>query len=88
MNLAEKRQQDADYSGSSVPWRSPVSRISKPLLSKFITASSEDDAVEQARAVFKERPGDRIVTVEVVDLEPQTEDVATLPPDGDAWITS
>jgi hypothetical protein len=43
MNLAEKRQQDADYSGSSVPWRSPVFRISKPLLSKFITASREMD---------------------------------------------
>ncbi len=39
MNLAEKPHQDADFSVSSVPCRSPVFRISKPLLSKFITAS-------------------------------------------------
>ena len=32
-------------------------------------ATSEDDAVEQARTVFKDRLGDRIVTVEVVDRE-------------------
>ncbi len=35
-------------------------------------ATSEDDAVEQARTVFKERPDDRLVTVEVVDLESWT----------------
>jgi hypothetical protein len=37
-------------------------------------ATSEDDAVEQARTVFKERPGDRIVTVEVADWESWAED--------------
>jgi hypothetical protein len=37
-------------------------------------ATSEDDAVEQARSVFKERPGDRIVTVEVADWESWVED--------------
>ncbi len=37
-------------------------------------ATSEDDAVEQARTVFKERPGDRIVAVEVVDWESWVED--------------
>jgi hypothetical protein len=37
-------------------------------------AASEDDAVEQARTVFKERPGDRMVTVEVVDRESWAED--------------
>ncbi len=50
-------------------------------------ATSEDTAVEQARTVFKERPDDRLVTVEAVDREAWTED-AVLPPDGDAWITS
>ena len=37
-------------------------------------ATSEDDAVEQARTVFKERPGDRIVSVDVVDRESWVED--------------
>ena len=32
-------------------------------------ATSEDDAVEQARTVFKEGADDRIVTVEVIDRE-------------------
>jgi hypothetical protein len=49
-------------------------------------ATSEDDAIEQARIVFKERPDDRLVTVEAVDLESWTEDVATLPPDGEDLI--
>ena len=49
-------------------------------------ATSEADAVEQARTVFKERPDDRLVTVEAVELGTWTEDVATLPPDGDDWI--
>ncbi len=42
MNLAEKPHQNADSSINSVPCRSPVFRISKPILSKFITASSEE----------------------------------------------
>ena len=50
-------------------------------------ASSERDAVEQARAVFRERPDDRLITVELVDREAWAED-AILPPDGDDWITS
>ena len=37
-------------------------------------ATSEDDAVDQARTIFKERLGDRIVTVEVVDRESWIED--------------
>ena len=49
-------------------------------------ATSEDNAVEQARTVFKERPDDRLVTVEAVDLESWTEDVASLPPDGEDLI--
>jgi hypothetical protein len=49
-------------------------------------ATSEDDAVEQARTVFKEGPDDRLVTVEAVDLESWTEDVASLPPDGEHLI--
>ncbi len=49
-------------------------------------ATSEDDAVEQARIVFKERPDDRLVTVEAVDWESWTEDVASLPPDGEDLI--
>ena len=49
-------------------------------------ATSEDDAVEQARIVFKERPDDRLVTVEAVDWEFWTEDVASLPPDGEDLI--
>jgi hypothetical protein len=50
-------------------------------------ATSEDDAVEQARTVFKERPDDHVVTVEAVDREAWTED-AVLPPDGDDYIAS
>jgi hypothetical protein len=41
MNSAEKLHWDGDSSVSSVLQRSPVFRISKPLLSKFITASSK-----------------------------------------------
>ncbi len=48
-------------------------------------ATSEDDAVEQARTVFKERPDDRLVTVEAVDLESWAEDMV-LPPDGEDLI--
>ena len=40
MNLAEKPHQNADCSVNSVPCQSPVFRISKRLLSKFITASN------------------------------------------------
>jgi hypothetical protein len=50
-------------------------------------ATSEDDAVEQARTVFKERPDDRLVTVEAVDLESWVEDMI-LPPDGEDLMTS
>jgi hypothetical protein len=49
-------------------------------------ATGEDHAVEQARAVFKERADDCLVIVEAVDQEPWTKDVATLPPDGDERI--
>ena len=42
-------------------------------------ATSEDDAVEQARTVFKERPDDRLVTVEVVDLESWSKDTILRP---------
>ena len=49
-------------------------------------ATSEDEALEQARAVFQERPDDHLVMVEAVDLEPWTEDIAALPPDGDDLI--
>jgi hypothetical protein len=45
-------------------------------------ATSEDDALEQARAVFKERADDRVITVEAVDLESWAEDMV-LPPDGE-----
>ncbi len=37
-------------------------------------ATSEDDAVEQARTVFAQRADDRIVTVEVVDRKSWVED--------------
>jgi hypothetical protein len=49
-------------------------------------ATGEDKALEQARAVFKERADDRLVTVEAVDLGSWTEDFATLPPDGEDLI--
>jgi hypothetical protein len=42
-------------------------------------ATSEDDAVRQARTVFKERPDDRLVTVEVVDLESWSKDAILRP---------
>jgi hypothetical protein len=48
-------------------------------------ATSEDDAVEQARTVFKERPDDRLVVVEAVDLESWAEDIV-VPPDGEDLI--
>ena len=51
-------------------------------------ATSERDAVEQARTVFKKRAGDRVVTVELVDQDAWVEDGAALPPDGDDWIPS
>jgi hypothetical protein len=50
-------------------------------------ATNEEDAVEQARTVFKERPDDRLVTVEAVDLESWAEDMV-LPPDGEDLIAS
>jgi hypothetical protein len=50
-------------------------------------AASEDDALEQARTVFKEWLDDCLVAVEVVDLESWTEDVV-LPPDGEDLITA
>jgi hypothetical protein len=49
-------------------------------------AASEDDAVEQAWTVFTKRVDDRLVAVEIFDQDAWTEDVATLPPDGDDWI--
>jgi hypothetical protein len=51
------------------------------------TAASEDEAVQQARTVFKEMPDDRLVTVEAVDLESWAEDMI-LPPDGEDLIAS
>jgi hypothetical protein len=52
-------------------------------------ATSEDDAVQQAWTVFKERPGDRLVTVEVVDREAWVEDEdAILPQGGDEGVSS
>jgi hypothetical protein len=51
-------------------------------------ATSEDDAVGQARTVFKERADDRLVTVEAVELGYWAEDVATLPPDGEDLIAT
>jgi hypothetical protein len=50
-------------------------------------ASSEDDAIEQARIVFKEKQDDQLVTVEAVDLESWAEDMV-LPPDGEDLIAS
>jgi hypothetical protein len=41
MNLGEKPHQNADCSVGSVHRRSLVSRIRKPFLSEFITASSK-----------------------------------------------
>jgi hypothetical protein len=49
-------------------------------------AMGEDHAVEQARAVFKERADDRVVEVEAVDREAWIEDTGLLPPDGDEGI--
>jgi hypothetical protein len=51
-------------------------------------ATSEDDAVEQARTVFKIRADDRLVAVEIFDRDAWVEDVAALPPDGEEWIAS
>ena len=50
-------------------------------------ASSEDDAIDQARIVFKEKQDDQLVTVEAVDLESWAEDMV-LPPDGEDLIAS
>jgi hypothetical protein len=49
-------------------------------------ATSEDHAVEQARAVFKERVDDHLVKVEAVDREAWAEDTICLPPDGDEGV--
>jgi hypothetical protein len=48
-------------------------------------ATSDANAVEQARTVFKERPDDRLAAVEIFDTESWVED-AILPPDGDSRI--
>jgi hypothetical protein len=50
-------------------------------------AKGEDHAVEQARAVFKERADDRLVMVEAVDREAWAEDTGLLPPDGEQEIS-
>jgi hypothetical protein len=50
-------------------------------------ATSEANAVEQARTVFKGRPDDRLAGVEIFDTESWVED-AILPPDGEEWIAS
>jgi hypothetical protein len=50
-------------------------------------ATSENDAIEQARIVFKEKQDDQLVTVEAVDLESWAEDMV-LPPDGEDLIAS
>ena len=42
-------------------------------------ATGEDDAVEQARTVFKERADDRLVTVEAVELGSWAEDAILRP---------
>ena len=42
-------------------------------------ATSEDDALKQARSVFRERPDDRLVAVEAVDLESWAEDTILRP---------
>ncbi len=42
-------------------------------------ATSEDDAVKQARTVFEKRADDRLLTVEVVDLESWAEDTILRP---------
>lgn len=49
-------------------------------------ATSEDDAIQQTRTVFKERMDDRLVKVEAVPWVAWGKDTVTLPPDGDDWI--
>jgi len=49
-------------------------------------ATSENHAVEQARTVFKERAGERLVKVEALDREAWADDTISLPPDGDERI--
>ncbi len=46
-------------------------------------ATSEDDAVKQARTVFAEQPGDRLVAVEDFDLGDRTDDVSQGPSGAD-----
>jgi DNA mismatch repair ATPase MutL len=53
MNSAEKPHWDADSSVSSVLRRSPVFRISKPFLSKFITPSRAMRRVDYESGAFK-----------------------------------
>src|SRR5215207_10873560 len=73
MNSAEKPHWDADSSVSLVLRRSPVFRISKPFLSKFITRSRARESfhkrvleeegergwVQYGSATLPEEPGDR-----------------------------
>jgi len=49
-------------------------------------ATSHDDAVRRALSAFKKGSDDRVVTVELVDLDSWVEDVAGLPPDGEEWV--
>ena len=49
-------------------------------------ATSERNAIKQARAVFKGRADDRLITVELLDSEDWVEDVAVMPPDGEGLI--
>jgi hypothetical protein len=56
MNSAEKPHRNANISVSSVLRRSPVFRISKPFLSKFITASRGDGAALKGYCDFHHFP--------------------------------
>jgi hypothetical protein len=60
MNSAEKPHWDADSSDSSLLRPPPVSRISKPLLGKFITASRVQRSEEELRAGTREREAGRV----------------------------
>jgi hypothetical protein len=51
-------------------------------------AISDDDAIRQARTVFKGRANERVVRVEQVDQDVWDEDVAALPPDGPERLPS
>jgi hypothetical protein len=62
MNLAEKPHQDADSAVSSVHRRSPVFRIRKPFLSKFITPSRSFQTVSLGRWVDRQEKGQNEVS--------------------------